>query len=355
MIKSFNSAAEGMFGYTSDEVIGKNVSILMPSPYCVEHDDYIARYLKTRQPRIIGIGREVVAQRKNGVTFPIDLAVSEVDHLGLFTGIIRDLTERKRAEEELDNAKAELLAQTLFTQRLSALAIMAGGIAHELNQPLSSIRLYAETIRNVIQSRDTVDTSRILGTLNKIIGQVDRSSRIIDHMRDFASDKRAQSTAQVEAYKVVDKVLELLGQQLRNHNIKIVNEIKPGIEVRADQTRLEQVFVILISNAKDSIDHTTYTPDEHGRIRVSSHLRGDSVLLRIEDNGSGVHEDVRNHLFEPFVTTKGPHKGMGLGLSICHGILKDYNATIHLKKTNEDGSVFELRFPNEKGKTEVEP
>ena len=113
--------------------------------------------------KIIGIGREVEARRKDGTIFPIHLSVAEIDHLGIFTGVIRDLTEQRKAEKELEKARDELMMQILFTQRLSALAAMAGGIAHELNQPLSSIGLYAATIRNMIKSKETIDTSKIMG------------------------------------------------------------------------------------------------------------------------------------------------------------------------------------------------
>ena len=346
VVGSFSKAAERMFGYTTAEAIGKNVSILMSSPYREEHDGYIARYLKTHEARILGTNREVVAQRKDGSTFPIDLAVSEVIGQELFTGIIRDLTDRKKAEEELEKAREELLGQTLFTQRLSALATMAGGISHELNQPLSSIGVYAATVDNLIKSKDTINTELIASSLKNISKQVARAAKIINHMRDFASEKKSNSSTAVEPHHVVESVLELLGQQLRNHNIKIVNEIEPNIKVQADQTRLEQVFVILISNARDSIDHCTYPSGEIGEICMSSHCENASILLRIEDNGSGVHENVKNCLFEPFMTTKGPGRGMGLGLSICHGILKDYNATITLEKTDQNGSIFLLRFPS---------
>ena len=350
IIISFNAAAERMFGYSSGDVIGRNVNILMTSPYREEHDGYIARYLETHEARILGGNREVVAQRKNGSIFPIDLAVSEVGNLGLFTGIIRDLTDRKKAEEELEKSREELLGQTLFTQRLSALATMAGGISHELNQPLSSIGIYAATVNNLIKSKDSINTELISSSLKNINKQVDRAAGIINHMREFASEKKRQSCTAVNPRRVVENVLELLGQQLRNHNIKILNEVKPDVQVHADQTRLEQVFVILFSNARDSIDHTAYAPGKNGRIYVSSHVDDGSVLLRIEDNGSGVHRDVRSNLFEPFVTTKGPDRGMGLGLSICHGILKDYDAAISLEKTDENGSIFLLRFPSLKVK-----
>ena len=130
---------------------------------------------------------------------------------------------------------------------------MAGGIAHELNQPLSSIGLYAETIRNLIKSKETVDTSQISGNLGEILKQVSRASQIIDHMRDFSSEKKKKSNCEADARHIIDSVLGLIGQQLRNHNIQFSNDVQEGLKVKIDQTRLEQALVILISNAKDSI------------------------------------------------------------------------------------------------------
>ena len=345
LIQSFNPAAEGIFGYSANEVIGANVKVLMPAPHRDEHQGYIERYLKTGEKKIVGIGREVEAKRKDGTIFPIHLSVAETDHLGLFTGVIRDLTEHKKAEKELEKAREELMVQTLFTQRLSALATMAGGIAHELNQPLGSIGLYAETIRNIIRSKETVDTSRISGNLDEILKQVGRASKIIDHMRDFASDSKKERNSEVSVYQVIENVLGLVGQQLRNHCIEFTNDVPKGLKIKIDETRLEQVLVVLISNAKDSIENKVYPPEERGTIRISSKTNKQCSLLKIEDNGAGVHDEVVDKVFEPFVTTKGPDRGMGLGLSICHGILKDYGASIVIEKTGKKGTTFKLTFP----------
>ena len=351
-IQSFNSSAEQIFGYSADEIIGKNVSLLMPSPHHEIHDNYIQNYLKTGEKKIIGTAaRELEAKRKDGSVFPMELSVTELEHLSLFTGVIRDLSERKKAEKDLENAKDDLMMQTLFTQRLSALATMAGGIAHELNQPLSSIGLYAETIRNIIKSRETVDTSKVSGNLNEISKQVGRASQIIDHMREFASENKKTSNNKIDMLQAIENVLSLIGQQLRNHRIDLSIEVQQGLKIRIDETRLEQVLVILISNAKDSIDSKTYSDTENGFIRFSSMKDKQSIILRIQDNGSGIQEDVRNRIFEPFVTTKGPQKGSGLGLSICHGILKDYNATIEIEKTSNTGTTFKLIFPRGNSKT----
>ena len=347
IVQSCNPAAESMFGYAADEVIGKNVKILMPSPYREQHDGYIKNYLKTSKKKIIGIGREVEARRKDGTIFPIHLSVAEVDHLGIFTGVIRDLTEQNNAEKELKKAREELMLQTLFTQRLSALATMAGGIAHELNQPLSSIGLYAATIRNMIKNKETVDTSKITGGLDEIGKQVSRASKIIDHMREFASDNKKIGNNETTLHQAIDSVLTLIGQQLSNHNIECRNDVEPDLNVKIDQTRLEQALVILISNAKDSIDSKACPPKRNGIIRFSSTINEQSIILRIHDNGCGIHNDVRDKIFEPFVTTKDPDKGTGLGISICYGILKDYNATIEIEETSSTGTTFELSFPRE--------
>ena len=344
IVQSYNPAAETMFGYPANEVIGQNVRMLMPSPYREKHDHYIQAYLKTGEKKIIGIGREAEGQRKDGTIFPIHLSVAEVDHLGLFTGVIRDLSEEKKAEKELEKARGELMMQTLFTQRLSALATMAGGIAHELNQPLSSIGLYAATICKMIKSKETVDTSKIMGSLDAISKQVSRASKIIDHMRDFASENKKIGNHESNIHQAIDSVLMLTEQQLHNHNIGCSNEVDPELKVKIDRTRLEQVLVILISNAKDSIDSKTYPPKQNGIIRFSSAINKESTILRIHDNGRGIHDDVRKKIFEPFVTTKDPGKGTGLGLSICHGILKDYSATIEVEETNSSGTTFKLSF-----------
>ncbi|MFC7551056.1 PAS domain S-box protein [Pseudoroseomonas wenyumeiae] len=140
IIRAFSAAAERIFGFASAEVCGRNVSLLMPSPHRQAHDGYLARYARTRERRIIGIGRTVTGQRRDGSTFPLELAVGEVRRAGarLYTGFIRDLTDRQRTQEEMQELQAELL----HVSRLSALGQMATTLAHELNQPLTAVTNY---------------------------------------------------------------------------------------------------------------------------------------------------------------------------------------------------------------------
>ena len=259
-----------------------------------------------------------------------------------YVSIRSDITKRKSAENQLRETREALMMQTLFAQRLSALAALTGGIAHELNQPLSSIRVYAETVQNLAGRQGQLPPERAGQTMGKIIAQVDRASRVIMHMREFASEQTDTATAPLDLRELIEHVLEFSGEQLRAHGITFVNDIPAGQLVLANHSRMEQVLINLISNAKDSIDDKAGGAKE---IRVSSQDDGEHRVLAIRDTGGGIPESVRHMIFEPFVTTKGPDRGTGLGLSICLGILRDYHASIHLVQTSDQGTEFHLKFP----------
>ena len=150
-MQSFSAAAERLFGYSAAEVIGKNVKMLMPSPYRESHDGYLDRYLRTGERRIIGIGRVVVGERKDGSTFPMELAVGEMrsGNQRFFTGFIRDLTERQQTEARLQELQSELV----HISRLTAMGEMASALAHELNQPLSAIANYMKGSRRLLEEQ----------------------------------------------------------------------------------------------------------------------------------------------------------------------------------------------------------
>ncbi len=261
-----------------------------------------------------------------------------------YVAIRSDITQRKQAENQLRETREALMMQTLFAQRLSALAAMTGGIAHELNQPLSSIRVYSETVRGLAERADALSPERVVATMDKVIRQVDRAARVIQHMREFASEQTDRSATTLDLRELVEHVLEFTGEQLRAHGIEFANEIPPGQHIYANHSRMEQVLINLISNAKDSIDEKNRAPR---RIRLATTVEAEVLALTVGDTGGGIPEEVKPLIFEPFVTTKGPQFGTGLGLSICHGILRDYNATIHLVQTGPDGTEFELRFPRQ--------
>jgi len=183
LIESFSPAAERLFGYAFAEVLGKNVRMLMPSPYRENHDGYMDRYRRTGEKRIIGIGRIVVGQRRDGTTFPMELAVGEivVGQRRLFTGFIRDITERQSTERRLQELQSELL----HVSRLSAMGQMASALAHELNQPLSAIMNYAKAARRTIDGLDDPQIGRAVELIDKAAAQTGRAGQIIRRLREF--------------------------------------------------------------------------------------------------------------------------------------------------------------------------
>jgi len=197
IIQSFSSAAERLFGYAAAEILGTNIKLLMPSPYRENHDAYIERYLRTGERRIIGIGRVVVGERKDGSTFPMELAVGEMrsSNQRFFTGFIRDLTERQQTEARLQELQSELV----HISRLTAMGEMASALAHELNQPLSAIANYMKGSRRLLEN-STDDRSALLRhAMDKAAEQALRAGQIIRRLRDFVA--RGESERRVESVK----------------------------------------------------------------------------------------------------------------------------------------------------------
>ena len=195
IMRSFSSAAERLFGYRADEALEQNVKILMPTPYREDHDGYLQRYMQTGERHIIGIGRVVVGRRKDGSTFPMELAVGEMNsgNRRFFTGFIRDLTERQNTEARLQELQSELV----HISRLTAMGEMASTLAHELNQPLSAISNYLKGSRNLLEDRSDENSTTIRNALDKAADQAMRAGQIIRRLRDFVSrgetERRAES------------------------------------------------------------------------------------------------------------------------------------------------------------------
>jgi len=182
---SFNASAVRQFGYSPEEAVGRNVSMLMPAPYREQHDNYLGRYLTTGEKRIIGVDRVVMGRRKDGSTFPMKLAVGELrqgDRI-FFTGFIRDLTEREESQAMLDQARSELARLA----RLNELGEMASTLAHELNQPLSAIANYVQDCRRMLDKLDDEVANRIRGALDEAAKQALRAGDIIRHLREFVT------------------------------------------------------------------------------------------------------------------------------------------------------------------------
>ncbi|QCG90492.1 PAS domain-containing sensor histidine kinase [Azospirillum sp. TSH100] len=329
LIESFSPAAERLFGWTAAEVIGRNISMLMPSPYREQHDGYLERYGRTGERRIIGIGRIVSGQRRDGSVFPMELAVGEVLLAGrrCFTGFVRDLTERQATERRLQELQSELL----HVSRVSAMGQMASTLAHELNQPLTAVINYAKAAKRLMERPETVP--KAIDMVDKASAQATRAGQIIRHLRSFIEKGKTHRSVDF-LNKVVEEAsaLALVGAKERGLHVRF--DFDPADpQVLIDKVQVQQVILNLVRNAIESMGDSMGGAQSGQRVlTVRTAPDPDDAAFRrvsVADSGPGVPETVRAQLFQPFVTTKS--SGMGLGLSICRSIIEAHGGRLWLE------------------------
>jgi len=332
IMQSFSSAAERLFGCRAAEAIGQNVSTLMPAPYHENHDGYLQRYMNTGERRIIGIGRVVVGQRKDGSTFPMELAVGEMKSgdQRYFTGFIRDLTERQQTEARLQELQSELV----HISRLTAMGEMASTLAHELNQPLSAIANYLKGTRRLLEGSSDEKSAAMRDALDKAADQAMRAGHIIRRLRDFVA--RGESERRVESItKLVEEASALALVGVKDLGIRVQFQFNPEIDlVIADRVQVQQVLLNLIRNAMDAME-TSKTRD---LIVAIAPADGGLVRISVTDSGSGISPEIAEQLFQPFITTK--RHGMGVGLSISRAIIEAHNGRIWVEPNPTGGTIF---------------
>jgi two-component system sensor kinase FixL len=337
VIQNFSLAAERLFDYSPSEAIGKNVKTLMPAPYRESHDGYLHRYRTTGERRIIGIGRVVVGQRKDGSTFPMELAVGEMrsGERRYFTGFIRDLTERQKTEARLQELQAELV----HISRLTAMGEMASTLAHELNQPLSAIANYLKGSRRILEEGSDEKAPVLRDALEKAADQAMRAGQIIRRLRDFVA--RGESERRVESItKLVEEASALALVGVKDRGIRVQFQFDSTVDlVLADRVQIQQVLLNLIRNAMDAMEMS-----EVRDLMVSvSPASGPYVRISVTDSGSGIAAEVAEHLFQPFVTTK--REGMGVGLSISRTIVEAHGGRIWAEPNPAGGTIFHFTLP----------
>jgi two-component system, LuxR family, sensor kinase FixL len=331
-ILSFSTAAEKMFGYAEEEVVGENVSMLMPSPDRERHDGYLKNYRDTGVRKIIGTGRVTTARHRDGNSFPIELSVGEAKFEGtrVFTGFIHDITQRQKAELRFHELQSELA----HVGRLTELGTLASSLAHELNQPLTAIANYCEGASALLEEepdRERLDMAR--EALRDTAEQALRAGEIVRRMRDFLS--HGESEHRIESLSKImteANALALVGS--REHDIEVQISLDPEAEsVFVDRIQIQQVLVNLIRNAIEAmLDSPVRT------LTISTSAEEDMITVAIEDSGSGISDELAPQLFQPFVTSK--EAGMGIGLSICRTIIEAHGGRIWVERNEPQGSIF---------------
>jgi two-component system sensor kinase FixL len=338
IVRIYNGACERLFGYKADEVLGKNVTMLMPSPYREAHDAYLQHYHNTGERRIIGIGREVTGRRKDGSTFPMYLSVGEgvVNSERIFVGIIHDLTAQKAAEAHLVEVQGELL----HVSRLSDMGQMASALAHELNQPLSAIMNYVNATRRTLDKGSEADLGKAREYIDKANEQTTRAGQIIRNLRTFVEKREAAKTTENLNAIIQDSVALGLVGAAADSNVTVSLDLAKDLPpVLADRVQIQQVVMNLTRNAVEAMEAV-----DRRELTVKTGVE-DGAFVRVDviDTGPGLDKNVMERLFQPFVTTKT--SGMGIGLTICQSIVQAHEGRIWATPNPKGGVTFSFRLP----------
>jgi two-component system sensor kinase FixL len=325
IIESVNPATATMFGYSESELIGSNVSILMPEPYAAEHDRYVANYLMTGIKKIIGIGREVMGRRKDGTQFPAHLAVGEIIQPGrrAFTGIIRDISDLEAAHRRI-----------VQSERLALLGEAAARLAHECRNSLQRIQLAAGTARLA-----TENSPPVLKQLEVIERCGEEISALLTEVRNYAAPLHLEKLP-TNLAEVLQEAWQSLAQVRRRKIAFLYGEHTTAIKCSVDRFRIVQVFRNLLENS------LAVCP-EPAEIEISTSVVDSEDQAMVEvifcDNGPGLDPEHQLRIFEPFFTTKS--KGTGLGMAIARRIVEAHGGTISAGSGASGGAEFRVRLP----------
>ncbi len=384
-ITLFNPAAERTFGYRAAEVVGQSLDLLIPEEYRERHHQGLERYRATHVSRLVGRTVELHGQRKDGTTFPLELALSVIEGDGRsgepsrtavplgsrhlpggtqFLGAIRDLTERNR-----------IRAVLVQNEKLASIGLLSAGVAHEINNPLAFVannlavldrdnkglmellELYRamapqlaqvapEQAARAAELAEEIDVDYIRDNLPRLLGRtrdgVDRVTRIVHSLRGLA---RTDTPRKQETWlpDLVENSVEIIRGRLRRRGIEVELDYDPASRVRCVSTQISQVLLNLMVNALQAIEAAPHI--QPGRICVRTRRLAEEMLIEVSDNGCGIDPEHKARLFDPFFTTKDVGEGTGLGLSISHNIVEGHGGRIEVESEPGAGSCFRIYLP----------
>jgi len=316
----FNDAAERIFGYKREEILGKSLNLLVPSKYG-DHYRRVRRFIETKAPSNMGKTLHLTALRKDGEEFPIELGLScfELGETITFTAIIRDVSEQKRLEQRL-----------LRSERLAAVGETVAHVAHEIKNPLMIIGGFSHQIRKYLQNE------KALQKLDMILEEVERLERLVRELGDFTKEYRLLKR-RAHVNSVIRDVLKIMAEAHPGHKYRFLGNLTPDIqEIYCDPDKLKQVFINIITNSIEAME-------QGGTVVVATQRVPGGVEIRISDDGRGIDDKDLLRIFEPFYTTR--ERGSGLGLAISYRIIEAHRGDIWAQSEPGKGATFIIRLP----------
>lgn len=338
VVITYNKACARLFGLSATDIVGRNVSVIMPRQHAAAHDGYIANYLATGRRRVIGTGREVKAQHRDGTLIPVHLALGEAKTAAgtQFIGILRDLRARNESEQRLSQLQSNLVRMA----RVSAIDEMGAALAHELNQPLTALMLYLQAVERACAKQGATNPmpAGVMAILEKAVREAERAGSIIQRMRQFV-EKRDPVRRLVDLNPLIEDAVELtlLGSA---PGTRIDRELASELpRLLLDPVQIQQVVVNLVRNGLEAVK----TCDRQ-IVTISTRCTENGVAMRVEDSGPGIRADAVAQLFKPFSSSKS--QGLGLGLAISRSIAQNHRGELTVDPGgNGRGAAFTLHLP----------
>ena len=333
-----NAFTETLFGYAREKILGQTIEMLVPSRFRASHSGHRKAFTAASRARPMGAGMQLYAQRNDGTEFPVDISLSPLttEEGVLVLAAIRDVSQRVAMQAQLDTSRMQVVSSA----RLSALGMMAGSIAHEINNPLGIIHAYASNLLERAGDGN-LPAPDIERACSRIVETTERIASIVRGLRHIAREGSGDPFAPASAGEIVQRALELCRERFRTHSISLISpEVDPSLRVRCREVQIVQILLNLMQNAFDAISET----DGNRWITVQVGTEGPNISFSVIDSGPGIPPEVRERIMEPFFTTKPVGKGTGLGLSISRSIAQDHGG--ELRYEERDGhTCFSLTLP----------